>query len=490
MPIRLSSQLAVLSILFVTPIQGSTVIRQSAQPAVGSTASAVLGASHVAGDTSLGSRVDAFVEPYVRENLWSGAIAVVMGDSVLHLAGYGLADLDRRTPNTPTTRFGAASVSKTFTKVAALRLAQAGFIDLDATIDRWIPRFPGGDRITVGHLLSHRSGIRDTDDLGWFRLGQREPHSLAELVDSLAAAGLEFEPGERYNYSNGGFTVLAAVLEAAAGQPFPDVMERWVFRPAGMTSSGDLAARRAVDGLATGYLLNSDGQLAPGPPSHPSNKIGAGSAYTTAEDLVAFYRALRANRLLPAAVRDSLFRPIDSPIGLPRLYFGGRGPSYTASVQLFLEDGAPAAMVAALGNNYGRLNEEITDGVAALLYGDWEDERIERILGRQLPFAGHPLSDEVLDRLAGRYRHQWGFEFTLEREGPWQLVYVDPEHGTRTPMVGRSDDTLVSPWQWAELEWASEDETGAEDGSSRKGVVSWRWLDFPADSWSVERIDD
>lgn len=425
-------------------------------------------------DTSLSARIEAFLAPYVRAGFWSGAVAVVRGDSVLHRAGYGRASIEHDVMNTPATRFGVASVTKAFTAIAAARLSRAGIIDRQATIDRWLPDFPSGDRITIDHLIAHRSGIPDTDDLAWFRLGQRVPHTIAELVDSLGKATLEFEPGSRRDYSNGGYTVLAAVLSAATSLAFHDVLEQWVFTPARMPGSGDLSSGDVVPGLAAGYTLGVDGALVPGPYVHPSSKTGAGSAYTTIDDVIAFHRALREDRLLPSTLRDSLFRAIDSPFGQQRIYFGGRGPSYTAAIQIFPQ---AKLLVAALGNNYGRLNEEITDGLAGLVFGEWQDERVAKILGRKLPFAAQRMAAAALDRIAGRYRHQWGFEFTLERKGS-ELVYVFPEHGIRTPLIALSDTLLVSPWQWAELEWAG-------DGEKR---IVWRWLDFPDRSWRVERL--
>jgi hypothetical protein len=160
-------------------------------------------------------------------------------------------------------------------------------------------------------------------------------------------------------------------------------------------------------------------------------------------------------------------------LGEQRVYFGGRGPSYTASIQIF--PGLNAA-VAALGNNYGRLNEEITDGLAGLLHGTWADERVGQILARSMPLAARQQPESVLRRFVGRYRHQWGFEFALELHGN-ELRYVADEHALRTPMIALTDSTLISPWQWAELRIGS-------DG------MAWRWLDFPARDWSVERTGE
>lgn len=424
-------------------------------------------------------RIRDFVQPYVDAGYWSGAIVVARGDSVLFTGGFGLADAEHAVPNEPTTRFPVASVSKAFTRLALAGMREEGLLSDSARLSEYLPDYPRGDEITVRHLAEHRSGIPDIDDLDWFPTGQSRAHELPALVDSLAKTPLDFEPGERYAYSNGGYIVMAAVLEAASGLPYDQVLQHHVFGPAGMTGSGNWTGGILPE-RADGYTLNAGGGLTHAPLVHPSNKIGAGSAYTTVLDLLAFHRSLRDGVLGERARRDSLFPTIDSPFERPRHYFGGRGPGYTAAIQIFREDDV---LVAALGNNYSRLNEEITDGILGLLLEGPREARVDSILSRRLPFGTVDVPAGRLDELAGRYRHQWGFEFTLEREDGG-LVYVDPEHGTRSPMIPVGDSAFVAPWQWARLEFDRSGETEAEAGA----VATWRWLDFPADEWSVTRL--
>lgn len=424
-------------------------------------------------------RIRDFVQPYVDAGYWSGSIVVARGDSVLLAAGFGSADAEHAVPNEPATRFPVASVSKAFTRLALAGLRVEGLLSDSARLSEYLPGYPRGDEITVRHLAEHHSGISDIDDLGWFPTGQSRAHELAALVDSLAKAPLDFEPGERYAYSNGGYIVLAAVLEAASGLPYDEVLRRYVFEPAGMTRSGNWAGG-ILPARADGYTLNAAGGLTHAPLVHPSNKIGAGSAYTTVLDVLAFHRSLRDGVLGERARSDSLFGTIDSPFGRPRVYFGGRGPGYTAAIQIYRDDDV---LVAALGNNYSRLNEEITDGILGLLLEGPREARVDSILSRRLPFGTVDVPAGRLEELAGRYRHQWGFEFTLEREDGG-LVYVDPEHGTRSPMIPVGDSAFVSPWQWARLEFDRSSATEAEAGAA----ATWRWLDFPGDDWTVSRI--
>lgn len=433
-----------------------------------------------AAEPGLAGRIETFVQRYVDASLWSGSVLVARHDSVLLARGFGWANVEHRVPNRPDTRYPVASVTKAFTRMATLRLEQNGHLALEDPIATYLPDFPRGDEITIRQLLEHRSGIPDTDDLRWFRCGQRFFHPIGELVDSLAAASLEFEPGTERSYSNGGYTVLARVLEEATRSTFGRILERWLFSPAGMDRSGDLAGAGLVREMADGYMPGPDGSLVRGPHAHPSNKVGAGSAYTTVRDVLAFHRALRDHTLIPPGRNDSAFATIDSPIGPPRLYFGGRGPSYTASIQIFPSEDL---LIVALGNNYARLNEEITDGIAGLVFGSWEDERVAAILQRKLPPGATKMPRRAakvpssrLRELARRYRHQWGFTFTLVIEDG-RLLYVDPEHGTRSAVLPTSRDRFFLPWQWAEL-------------STAGGETTWTWLDFPDRAWSVEAVPE
>ncbi len=422
-------------------------------------------------DSTLAQRIEAFIQPYVQEGYWSGSVLVARADSIVYSRGHGLADAEHVAANRPDTRFPVASVTKAFTRIAAERLMMAGVMRPEDQVSHFLPTFPRGDDITVRQIIGHRSGIIDSDDLEWFPQGQKIRHGIHALVDSLGKEPLVFEPGSRYGYSNGGYTVLARILEIATDLEYEELIQEWVFEPAGMTRSGNWSGQTIIADLAEGYTIGEDGELAPGPFVHPSNKIGAGSAYATVEDVWAFYRALRDDRLMPSSKRDSVLTLSESAFGRPRMYLGGRGPGYTASVQAFFGDDV---LVVVLGNNYSRLNEEISDGVTALVFGEWQDPRIEEILERRLPFDAVPRSPGELRAMEGDYQHAWGFTFTLEETGG-RLVYIDPEHGTRTPLIPTREGVFVSPWQWAEISFEPEG-------------IHWTWLDFPGRNWIVEKV--
>lgn len=172
------------------------------------------------------------------------AVVVLDGGKVVHQKGYGLADLTTKRPVDANTVFDLASVSKSFTALAVMTLAEQGKLAYDDPVIKFIPQFTGDARkITIRHLLNHTSGLQDYMGLyvkkvkegGW--APDFEPTSLDALGLLTAEERLEFEPGSAYAYSNSGYVVLAQVVARASGQRFPAYMKSAVLRPLGMNDS-------------------------------------------------------------------------------------------------------------------------------------------------------------------------------------------------------------------------------------------------------------
>lgn len=167
------------------------------------------------------------------------AAVVLRGPDVLWRREAGFADLADRRPVTPETRFFAGSVTKLLTTVAVLQLRDAGALELDASVARYLPdlNLAGGDGagITVRQLLTHRSGLRrEGSDPYWMTYSFPD---WATLAAELAAAPLEARPGTRTEYSNVGMAVLGRVVAAASGRTFADYVTEHVLTPLGMHDS-------------------------------------------------------------------------------------------------------------------------------------------------------------------------------------------------------------------------------------------------------------
>lgn len=217
------------------------------------------------------ARIDAFVESErVGSRIPGIALALVQDGRVTAVRGYGTAGGGR--PVTGSTPFPIGSLTKSFTAVLVRQLVDAGRIDADAPLQRWLPWFtmadaPAAGRITVRHLLNHTSGLSRADGL---RAVLDGGDSIDELARTVAGLALTAPPGERYQYSNLNFVLLAAVVQAIERQPWSQLMRQRVFDPLQMHDShtdfesARAAGMTALHRYAFGWPLEHRLALAPG----------------------------------------------------------------------------------------------------------------------------------------------------------------------------------------------------------------------------------
>ncbi len=233
--------------------------------------------------------LDATVEAQMRKHGLPGvALAVVEGDEIVYLKGYGSAGAGR--PMTPQTPMFIGSQSKSFTALAIAQLAEQGKIDLDAPVQRYIPWFQVADadasaRITVNHLLHHTSGLADAG----FSVVVPNDASPEQAVRLLAQAQLNAPVGSRFQYFNTGYSTLAYLVELVSGQPYADYLQDHVFGPLGMAST---TADPATADVAQGYT-RLFGFAVPARQVVRNADIGAGYIVSTAEDMARYAIAMK-----------------------------------------------------------------------------------------------------------------------------------------------------------------------------------------------------
>lgn len=271
---------------------------------------------------------------------FSGVVLVEHGGRRVLGAAYGLADPERGVKNRLKTPFNTASVGKLFTATAIGQLVDAGKLDLEDPVGRYLPELPPEiGRITVARFLNHSSGIGEIFTPA-NTAAVAEAHSARELLPLVAAQPLAYPPGSRHAYSNTGFVVLGAVVEAITGQDFASYAHEHIFRPAGMTESS-LTGRPATaarmltrsEDLTGPMLVHSDVKL-PRRPVPDSSEWGGpyGNGYNSAEDLARFARAIDEGRLLSKETRARLW---SDPVSVP-----GAGPGqYAYGFQVSTEGG-------------------------------------------------------------------------------------------------------------------------------------------------------
>jgi CubicO group peptidase (beta-lactamase class C family) len=245
---------------------------------------------------------------YEQSDTFSGAVLVAEGGQIVYERAVGYANREWLIPNAIDTRFRIASLSKRFTQVLVLQLVEDGKLSLSGTIADYLPDYtgPGADRITIEHLLDHRSGIVGESAVQALERIERDYYTKAEMLELIAGYDLWFKPGTRWGYSNFGYYLLGAIIESTSGQTYAELLKERICAPAGMQDTfpevtGDIIERRA-----SGHWYQADRGWAHDSPLDMSFVFGYGQLISTVHDLYLFDRALREGTLLNEAHTHSL----------------------------------------------------------------------------------------------------------------------------------------------------------------------------------------
>lgn len=408
---------------------------------------------------ALAKAVESVVAPLAERDVFSGVVLVARGDEVLFEKAWGMANQEFSVPNRPDTRFRIASITKRFTMLLFQQLAAEKKLSLYDPLAKWAPAFPKADRITVSHLLNHKSGIRDPESLR-----RTIPASLTpeEVVALLATTPLASEPGETFFYTTANYAVLAYVLERVEGASFAAVIKRRLYAPAGMTDAGDLDTLSVVPRLASGYMpdpLAARG-LAVSGPEDASWKVGGGSGYATARDLLRFHRALAAGKLLPAGTDPLAVFPPTKARGRRVISSSGAFPGANARTLWFPDDGVT---VVVLSNNYANVTGPIADSAAAAAFG-------ESVKPVEPPARGEaaPLDP----RIAGSYLVE-SFPMPVTLEASHGKAVATWSASRVSALLRTGPDEWFMPLDWATLKLV------AGEGGAPELVVTAPWIGKP-----------
>lgn len=238
------------------------------------------------------------------------AVLVMRGDDVLYRGARGQADVAADVPLKPGDRFRIGSVTKQIAAAGLLTLVDAEKVSLDDPLSKYLPDYPDGAGVTVEQLLNHTSGIKDYTAIpGTFEGPIRRDLTTAQLVDYFKNETPEFAPGERWMYSNSGYVLVGAVIEAATGQPWHRYLDRALFKPLGMKDTGYGADPAVIERQVKGYT--TDGK-APAPAQQLSmtQPHAAGALVSTVDDLARWSRALHGGRVLEPATYTRMITPV------------------------------------------------------------------------------------------------------------------------------------------------------------------------------------
>lgn len=228
-----------------------------------------------------------------------GASVIVVKDGkVIFRKGYGMANLELGVPVEPDMVFRLGSVTKQFTAVAILMLAEQGKLSLDDDITKFLPDYPAKThRITIEQLLNHTSGIKSYTSLPEWLSMWRKDTALNELIAVFKDKPTDFAPGERWAYNNSGYVLLGAIIEKVSGQSYQDFIEKNIFAPLGMTHSFYDNTARIIPRRVTGYSKGKDSYVNAAYLSM-TQPHAAGALVSSVDDLARWDAALYTDKLV------------------------------------------------------------------------------------------------------------------------------------------------------------------------------------------------
>ncbi|MDC8831993.1 serine hydrolase domain-containing protein [Alteromonas gilva] len=235
---------------------------------------------------------------------FAGTVKVVKGGEEIYKASFGDANREFDVPNSPSHRVSINSVSKVFTAAAVLKLAEAGKVSLHTPIAQYLPELKASwrDEVTLHHLLTHTSGLPRESGIASHQSLTFE-QQIAMLIEQQS---LLFTPGERYEYSNAGITLLGRIVENVSKVPFSEFIAQQILEPLKLPNTGVYTGNTVVERQVTPYHMTPDGVSTAQRTKHLGDNAGGGM-YSTVDDLYRFVVALESYQLLNEAITNAMF---------------------------------------------------------------------------------------------------------------------------------------------------------------------------------------
>ena len=264
----------------------------------------------------LATKIDSLIKSTVTNVTPGCVVGVVKDGNVLYKQTFGLANLDYRIPVTDSTLFNLASVSKQFTAFLVLLLEKDGKLNLDDTIQKYIPELKNyGHAITIRQLLHHTSGIPPSDNLRLFAgISQEMPWDTEDEFNMIQLyQKLNFKPNEEHVYSNAGYYLLARIIEKTEGKPFSQCIKEKIFRPLNMKTAAIYdSPGKIIFNRASGYRKAGENYSETN--TEGESIFGSTNMYASVNDLINWSNNLTSNTLGGKQLSDRLFNPADTLI--------------------------------------------------------------------------------------------------------------------------------------------------------------------------------
>ncbi|WP_194775703.1 serine hydrolase domain-containing protein [Pararhodonellum marinum] len=402
-------------------------------------------------------KIDSIVTPLVNTNNFSGSILVTQNGNELFSKAYGKMSQEFELDNNLNTKYFIASVSMIFTSAAVMKLNESGLIKLDDKVSKFLPHYQHGNKLTIGDLLSQRSGIPAIGTNGNVNYDSitKFEHNSEELYAYFKDYELLFEPGSKYNHGRSDYIILAYIIELITGKSFGEYLQDEIFTPLGMANTGHFSTEKEIiKNLAKGYAPKNLYDLETAFQIDWSSKTGHGSIYSTVYDLRKFAQAALDNDFLTKDSWNKIFQNHGDNVGygwfirkhLHRDLFqmNGRSPGFSSYLGIYPEENL---IVIVLSNNYISLPASLGGSIAAMTMNE--------------PFEGLNLTDKTLthnfaEKLIGSYKFDGDFYSpNIELEITFEEGYLISDWGGLVPIDKGNENFLeyILRTYWSSIEF-------------------------------------
>ena len=263
-----------------------------------------------ANSQDLSKKMDTLLNAYASQFKFSGVAFVVKEGKVLIEKGYGYKNFAKKIPNHPNGIFQIGSITKQFTSIVILRLQEQGKLNVQDKLSKYISDFPGSDRITVEHLLTHTSGIYNYTNDNRFMNNESLKHvELDRMIAMMKEKPLEFTPGSKFSYSNSNYILLGYIIQKVSGKPYEQMVRELIFTPLQMNQSGFDFKNLKDTNKVVGYLVIENTLQLLAPIVDSSASFAAGAIYSSAGDLYKWHKALYTDKVISKASIEKAFTP-------------------------------------------------------------------------------------------------------------------------------------------------------------------------------------
>jgi D-alanyl-D-alanine carboxypeptidase len=358
-------------------------------------------------------KLDSFFQVIEQSNKFMGSVAISKNGTILYTKSIGYADMEQKIKANENTKYRIGSITKSFTAVLVLKAVEQKKINLSQTIDTWFPSIKNAKKITIKHLLGHRSGIHnftdDKDYLSW----NTQPKTEKELVEIIRKGGSDFMPDSNAEYSNSNYVLLTYILQKTYSKSYADILQEFIVQPLGLKSTYFFGKYNPSKNECKSYTYLASWKIEA--ETDASVPLGAGAIVSTPVDLTKFADALFGGKLLSKESLD-IMKTIKDGYGLGLFqfpFYQSKGYGHTGGIDGFTsfythfsDDNISYALTS---NGTNMKSNDISIAVLSAIHG----------MPYHLPvFTTFQLASEDLDKYLGIYSSkQIPLKITITKEG-------------------------------------------------------------------------